>query len=75
LRAIDEQAQAQPFSVFLTASGAYDLPLCHAVQQQYGCATVAIGPNLHARFGLEQPATQGWRSHQRRSDRWQCVAA
>jgi hypothetical protein len=64
-----------PFTVFLTACGAYDLPLCHAVQGRYGCTAVAIGPNLHARFGLEQPASQGWRMLQRRADRWQCLPA
>jgi chemotaxis signal transduction protein len=31
--------------------------------------------DLHARFGLEQPASQGWRMLQRRADRWQCLPA
>ena len=75
LQTIEQKANTLPFTVFLTACGAYDLPLCHAVQERYGCATVAIGPNLHARFGLEQPASQGWRLLQRRADRWQCLPA
>jgi hypothetical protein len=75
LQTIEDKASALPFTVFLTACGAYDLPLCRAVQERYGCITVAIGPNLHARFGLEQPATQGWRLLQRRADRWQCLPA
>ena len=75
LQTIDHRASALPFTVFLTACGAYDLPLCRAVQQRYGCTVVAIGPNLHARFGLEQPASQGWRMLQRRADRWQCLPA
>ena len=75
LQAIEDKARALPFTVFLTACGAYDLPLCHAVQERYGCTAVAIGPNLHARFGLEQPASQGWRLLQRRADRWQCLPA
>ena len=75
LQTIEHKASALPFTVFLTACGAYDLPLCHAVQERYGCTAVAIGPNLHARFGLEQPASQGWRMLQRRADRWQCLPA
>jgi hypothetical protein len=75
LQTIEHKASALPFTVFLTACGAYDLPLCHAIQQRYGCASIAIGPNLHARFGLEQPATQEWRLRQRRADRWQCLPA
>ena len=75
LQSIEDKARALPFTVFLTACGAYDLPLCHAVQGRYGCTAVAIGPNLHARFGLEQPASQGWRMLQRRADRWQCLPA
>ena len=75
LQTIEDKASALPFTVFLTACGAYDLPLCHAVQQRYGCIAIAIGPNLHARFGLEQPASQGWRMLQRRADRWQCLPA
>ena len=73
LEAIEPLAHALPFTVFLTACGAYDLPLCRAVQERYGCTTVAIGANVHARFGLEQPATQDWRRLQRRADRWQCL--
>ena len=75
LQTIERQASALPFTVFLTACGVYDLPLCNAVQERYGCTAVAIGPNLHARFGLEQPASQGWRMLQRRADRWQCLPA
>ncbi len=75
LQAIEDKARALPFTVFLTACGAYDLPLCLALQGRYGCTAVAIGPNLHARFGLEQPASQGWRMLQRRADRWQCLPA
>ena len=75
LQTIEHRARALPFTVFLTACGAYDLPLCHAIQGRYGCTAVAIGPNLHARFGLEQPASQGWRMLQRRADRWQCLPA
>jgi hypothetical protein len=33
-----------------------------------------MGTSLHARFGIEQPVSQHWRSGQRRSDRWRRIS-
>ena len=74
LEAVEVLARQHPFSVFLCAAGAYDLPLCQAVRDRYGASCVAMGSGLHARFGLEQPLTQQWRRSQRRSDRWRRIS-
>jgi hypothetical protein len=74
LEAIEVLARQRPFSVFLCSAGAYDLPLCQAVRERYGASCVAMGTSLHARFGIEQPVSQHWRSGQRRSDRWRRIS-
>lgn len=73
LEALEALARQQPFSVFLSVAGAYDLPLCQAVHDRYGASCVAIGPSLHARFGIDEPCSHGWRSEQRRADRWRRI--
>ena len=74
LEGVEVLARQRPFSVFLCAAGAYDLPLCQAVRDRYGDSCVAIGASLHARFGIEQPVSQHWRCGQRRSDRWRRIS-
>lgn len=73
LEAVDALARARRFSVFLSVAGAYDLPLCRAVNERYGASCLAIGAGLHARFGIEDPSSAGWRSEQRRADRWRRI--
>ncbi len=70
LAVVDGLARQRPFSVFLTAAGAYDLPLCEAVRSRHGASCVAMGPVIHGAFGIELPPGQHWRQGQRRSDRW-----
>jgi hypothetical protein len=74
LEAVEVLARQRPFSVFLCAAGAYDLPLCLGVRERYGATCVAMGSSLHARFGIEQPISQHWRRGQRRSDRWRRIS-
>jgi hypothetical protein len=74
LEGVEVLARQRPFSVFLCSAGAYDLPLCQAVRERYGASCVAMGTSLHARFGIEQPVSQHWRSGQRRSDRWRRIS-
>jgi len=73
LDAVHRLFQARPFTVFLSVAGAYDLPLCHAVHERYGVSCLAIGEGLHARFGIEQSCSAGWRAEQRRADRWRRI--
>jgi hypothetical protein len=73
LKSVDALARQRPFSVFLCVAGAYDLPLCAAVRERHGAACLAIGPRLHARFGIEEAPTRSWRSAQRRADRWRRI--
>lgn len=73
LKSVDALARQRPFSVFLCVAGAYDLPLCAAVRERHGAACLAIGPRLHARFGIEEASTRAWRSAQRRADRWRRI--
>jgi len=73
LDALEGLARQQPFSVLLSVAGAYDLPLCQAARARFGASYVAIGPSLHARLGIEEPCSEGWRSEQRRADRWRRI--
>lgn len=73
LDAVQGAFQARPFTVFLSVAGAYDLPLCHAVHERYGVSCLAIGEGVHARFGIEQSCSAGWRAEQRRADRWRRI--
>ena len=73
LESVDALARQRPFTVFLSAAGIYDLPLCWSVLQRYGASCLAIGPGIHARFGLDQACSRHWRSLQRRGDRWRRI--
>ena len=70
LAVVEGLARQRRFSVFLTAAGAYDLPLCEAIRSRHGASCVAMGPAIHGAFGIELPTGQHWRQGQRRSDRW-----
>jgi hypothetical protein len=70
LEAVDALARQGRFGVFLSVAGAYDLPLCRAVRDRHGAACLAIGPSLHARFGIEQSGDRDWSGPRRRADRW-----
>ena len=73
LELVDALARERPFTVFLSAAGIYDLPLCWSVHQRYGASCLAIGPAIHARFGIEQACSRDWRRLQRRADRWRRI--
>ena len=73
LEAVEVLARQRPFTVFLTAAGIYDLPLCQAVRERHGASCLALGPAIHARFGIDQAGSPPWRVAQRRADRWRRI--
>lgn len=73
LEAVDALARQGSFGVFLSVAGAYDLPLCRAVRDRHGAACIAIGPSLHARFGIESAGSPDWSGPRRRPDRWRRI--
>ena len=73
LESLAALAGERRFNVLLTAAGVYDLPLCAAIRQRYGASCVAMGPAIHARFGIDQACSRHWRSGQRRADRWRRI--
>ena len=70
LDGLEGLARERPFAVCLLAAGIYDLPLAQAVGERYGASCLAIGPAIHARFGIDQACSRHWRPAQRRADRW-----
>lgn len=67
---IDQAWQERPFQVFSAACGAYGLPLCQAVHERYGVASIYPGNILHALLGIEQRTTADWRRSQRLQQNW-----
>jgi len=70
LEAVEAAWREEPFEVFTAACGAYGLPLCAAVQERYGAASVYTGNIMHALFGVLQRTTADWRAGSRKEENW-----